>query len=88
MRLRYRRSWFNAVARLGGFGYLLAGPQSTCTSFTGESLFVTTDFCFIFDCQGGIFGGTIDPCTGEGSGNQTFETDDNLPLFNDCPNNP
>lgn len=88
MRLRSRQSWFKAVALLGGFGYLLSGPQGTCISYQGESLLTNIDFCFIFDCQGGIFGGTIDPCTGFGSGNQTFETADSLPLFNDCPLNP
>jgi hypothetical protein len=42
-------------------------------SFVGESVLTATDFCFIFDCQSGILGGTIDPCSGEN------------PLFADCP---
>jgi len=40
------------------------------------------DFCFIFDCQNGILGGTIDPCF------QTLDADGNAipPVFVDCPN--
>jgi hypothetical protein len=63
----------------GAGGYLLAGPGTGCTSYLAESGLVATDFCFIFDCQNGILGGTIDPCasgdTGQTSG----------PLFADCP---
>lgn len=70
---------------LGGSGYLLSGPATSCTSFTGRSLLVATDFCFIFDCQNGIFGGTVDPCTGLGSGDATIEGDAALPIFTDCP---
>jgi len=87
MRLRSRRSWIAAVGLLGGFGYLLSGAPTTCYSFSGESFFTTTDFCFIFDCQGGALGGIVQPCTGAGSGNSTFETNNSQPLFNDCPNN-
>jgi hypothetical protein len=69
-------------------GFLLAAPGSGCSSFTADSLLVSTDFCFIFDCQGGILGGTVNPCSGVGSGDQTIEGDQSLPLFTDCPNNP
>lgn len=64
---------------LGG-AYLLASPGAGCISFTAEALLETADFCFIFDCQNGILGGTIDPCTGT-VGDQSGE----LPLFRDCP---
>ncbi len=88
MRIRSRR-----VTALAGLvaagGYLMAASGSGCSSFSADSLLVTTDFCFIFDCQSGVFGGTIAPCTGAGSGNQTIEgTSDQLPLLTDCPNGP
>jgi len=67
-------------------GYLMASPNTGCTSFLGESALVAADFCFIFDCQNGLLGGTIDPCSGIGSGNQTVEGDNAQPLFTDCPN--
>lgn len=67
-------------------GYLLVGQNTGCTSFLGESVLVTADFCFIFDCQNGLLGGTLDPCSGIGSGNQTVEGDNAAPLFTDCPN--
>jgi len=71
---------------LGAFGLLLSGP--ICVGFLGEELFRTTDFCFIFDCQGGIFGGTIDPCTGVDSGSATVESSYTSTLLNDCPIGP
>jgi len=56
-----------------GSGYVVAGPGTSCSSYAAESTFTATDFCFIFDCQNGLFGGTIDPCGGA------------APLFVDCP---
>ncbi len=64
---------------LGG-AYLLSGPATGCLPFDAVTLASTADFCFIFDCQNGILGGTIDPCTGT-VGDQSGE----LPLFTDCP---
>lgn len=61
------------VAIAAGGGYLLTGPNTGCMSFMAESTITAADFCFIFDCQNGILGGTIDPCSGE------------QPLFADCP---
>lgn len=85
MRSRMRKTAAIASLLLSG-GYLMAGPGTSCTSFVGETGITSTDFCFIFDCQNGFFGGTIQPCSGQGSGNQTFQN--NLPTFADCPNQP
>jgi len=74
MRLSKRR--IGAFLTLAGAGgYMLAGPGTGCTSYLGESTATATDFCFIFDCQNGILGGTIDPCADSGQG----------PFFADCP---
>jgi len=74
------------VLLIGAGGFLLSGPGTGCMSFLGESSFVSLDFCFIFDCQNGILGGTIDPCSGVGSGDQTVEGQlTGVPLFTDCP---
>lgn len=86
MRTNFRRVSVT-VALLAGSGFLLAGPATSCTSFTGRSLLTATDFCFIFDCQNGILGGTVDPCSGIGSGDTTVEGDTALPVFTDCPTN-
>lgn len=75
------------MSLLAGSGYLLSGPATSCTSFAGRSALVAADLCFIFDCQNGILGGTIDPCSGIGSGNTTSEGASALPLFTDCPTN-
>lgn len=72
MRTRSRKV-IAAISVLAASGILTSGPGTTCSSFVGESTFVDLDFCFIFDCQNGILGGTIDPCA----------ADD--PLFVDCP---
>ena len=63
--------------------YLLAGPGMGCMSFTAESILSSADFCFIFDCQNGILGGTIDPCSSAGS--VLVAAGDERPLFTDCP---
>ena len=87
MRIRVRRL-FTALGMIGSFGYMMAGPGTSCSSYAGESALVTADLCFIFDCQNGLFGGTVDPCSGIGSGNQTVEGDTQPPLFTDCPSGP
>jgi hypothetical protein len=62
MRTRTRRI-VAAISLLAASGILTSGPGTGCISgYVTESTFVTLDFCFIFDCQNGILGGTIDPC--------------------------
>lgn len=67
-------------------GTVFAGPGTGCTSFIAESSLITADFCFIFDCQNGLLGGAINPCSGFGSGDGTVESNTQSPLFTDCPN--
>ena len=80
MRTRSRAIATGIGLALGG-GFLLAGPSSGCFSYVGSSALSATDFCFVFDCQDGILGGTVDPCAGLGAGDNSGE----LPLFTDCP---
>lgn len=69
------------LALLAGGGTVMATSNMGCASFAGESLMTSLDFCFIFDCTNGIFGGLVQPCqegvdvNGEGTGT----------LFLDCP---
>ena len=71
--------WGAAAAALVSTGGFLL-QNNGCASFTAESTLVATDFCFIFDCQNGLFGGTIDPCATTGT------TDNPVgPFFADCP---
>lgn len=83
------RSWRRRMMMMGGAlaagGFVLSGPGTSCSSFAGESLLVTADFCFIFDCQNGALGGTITPCSGIGSGSGTVEGVTQPSLFTDCP---
>jgi hypothetical protein len=83
MRSRSRVVASGIALALGG-GFLVAGPGTGCTSFLAESALFTADFCFIFDCQNGILGGTIDPCPDEDPGIGVF-TAPAGPLFIDCP---
>ncbi len=77
MRSRSRRVLAGVGLLLAGW-LLVSGPGTGCTSFMKESALTTADFCFIFDCQNGILGGTIDPCAGLNG--QSGEE----PLFTDC----
>ena len=83
MRCRSRRIAI-VVSLLGMGGFLMSGPGTGCGSFIAESGLVTADFCFIFDCIQGPLGGTLDPCSGLGSGDGTVESLVSLPLFTDC----
>jgi hypothetical protein len=73
-----------SASLMAGGGVIFASTNTGCVTFGAESLLTTMDFCFIFNCNG-ILGGTIDPCTGIGSGNSTVESENALPLFTDCP---
>ena len=77
MRSRVRRILMVA-GFVGAGGLVLSGPGTGCSSFTATTGLIATDFCFIFDCQSGVLGGTIDPCGGGES-----SAGDNL--FADCP---
>ncbi len=68
-----------AIGVLGGGGYMLQAT-GCIAPFMTESFATATDFCFIFDCQNGLFGGTIDPCS-----RQTINGEVAQPFFADCP---
>lgn len=81
MKRRWRQKMMLA-GLLGGGGFLFGGQSTSCLSFTGETVLTSADFCFIFDCQNGILGGTIDPC----SQTTDINGDPIPPTFLDCPN--
>ena len=60
---------------------VMQSPNFACESFMGETVLATADFCFIFDCNSGILGGTLQPCveTVDASGANTGT------LLLDCP---
>ena len=80
-----------AVAAFAASGVM--GGFVGCASLGAESLSGAVDFCFLFDCTDGIFGGLIDPCSPVFSRPQTpgfIAADVNTPetdgnLFSDCP---
>lgn len=61
---------------LGGGMLFQSSSNFGCESFFGETSYSGLDLCFIFDCSGGIFGGTLSPCGAAGA-------DDDI--FVDCP---
>ncbi len=74
------------VALALGGGFLAAGPGTGCANYLVESTLAAADFCFIFDCQQGLFGGTVDPCAQDGPGaGEAFLTPPTGPVFADCP---
>lgn len=70
-------------------GVLLAGPGTGCLPVVGEIVGDSIDFCFIFDCQNGILGGVVNPCTDPvipvQAGREIVTTPAIGPLFVDCP---
>lgn len=44
-----------------------------CGEFYANGIVGSVDFCYLFDCENGFFGGAIDPC------------DPNNPSLVDCP---
>ena len=47
------------------FGGVIGGQSGTgCARFASNGLATSVDFCFVFDCQNGFFGGIVDPCAG------------------------
>lgn len=79
MRRRPSRVAAMAILAAGG-GSLFLTNNLGCESFAVESLATALDMCFIFDCQNGILGGTIQPCAERDS---TVDSLDG-PLFADC----
>lgn len=79
MRQHGRRLAVVGLLVLAG-AFLMASPGTGCVPFIANSALAATDFCFIFDCQNGIFAGTIDPCAADGAEGTAAG-----PLFTDCP---
>lgn len=43
-------------------GMLFAGSGLACSSLAFDQAATAVDFCFLFDCQNGAYGGLIDFC--------------------------
>ncbi|GMU36334.1 MAG: hypothetical protein EDS66_11040 [Planctomycetota bacterium] len=94
MRSSVRRAKIGwAMVTLGGL-VLASNGVGACASMGLESAAGAVDFCFLFDCTDGIFGGLIDPCAPIFSRPSTpgfIAQDPNKngtsegPLFMDCP---
>ncbi len=56
---RKKTGWVLCIAAAVTMGAL---RQTACIAFGAEELLRTVDFCFVFDCQNGLFGGVVDPC--------------------------
>lgn len=54
--------WKVGLVILGGGSLVLAGGGLSCASFGFDSAFGSTNFCFLFNCNEGAFGGLIDFC--------------------------
>lgn len=84
-RSRLRR-WLVGASLVGGGAYAFQ-IGAGCASFGGEQALIATDFCFIFDCNNGAFGGTIQPCAGAATiGDNGEVVNTRSPLFTDCVN--
>jgi len=73
--MRYRG--FRTLMLLGlvaTAGMVFAGSGLACSSLAFDQTASMVDFCFLFDCQNGAYGGLIDFC------------DPNNPILTDCRN--
>jgi len=43
-------------------GFTGSGLNGGCARFQSNGVFSATNFCVLFDCENGFFGGVIDPC--------------------------
>jgi hypothetical protein len=50
---------------------------ASCYSFKSDTVLSSVNWCYVIDCQNGLFGGLIQPC-----GSPLLGTDD---LLQDCP---
>jgi hypothetical protein len=85
LKAKFRRGMIGGLLMAaGGYTFQIG---TGCASFGGEQVLIATDFCFIFDCNNGAFGGLIQPC--RGAATVTAEGDvvpGRSPLFVDCIN--
>lgn len=81
MKTRMRRAVVIGMMAFSG-GFVCASIGNGCAAFSGEQALIATDFCFIFDCQTGAFGGIIQPCDGVAGTNN--EQPGRRPLLVDC----
>jgi hypothetical protein len=72
-----RVRWIIGLAAMATIGML---NQTACVGFAADQLQRTVNFCFLFDCQNGAFGGLLDPCPGVEVG----EEGNTHNLFIDC----
>ncbi|MCC7294030.1 MAG: hypothetical protein IT449_18365 [Phycisphaerales bacterium] len=94
-----RAKVLSAMLAVGGVA-LIGDGLGGCASMGFQAASGAVDFCFLFDCTDGIFGGLIDPCSpifgrpsnlGFTPQNPEKEPGVSNTLFSDCPddaNNP
>lgn len=71
--MRRRKSRIQTVLLLvGATGMLLGTSGLGCASLFGEQGMAAADMCFIFDCQNGALGGTVDFCSDSTLESATF----------------
>ena len=75
MRNRARRILLYFLLVAGGGTLFQAGSSAGFARCAGDTALISIDFCFVFDCQNGAFGGAIEFC-GDQPGDDIFE---------DCP---
>ena len=65
-------------------GLMGALYQTACAGFAGDQVLRSVDFCFLFDCQNGAFGGLFNFCPNN-IGTDTVVPSGNSDTFIDCP---
>lgn len=59
--------------------------QTSCINFAAAPLQGSIDFCFLFDCSNGAFGGLVNFCPDQTTDTSSDGTVTNGNIFVDCP---
>jgi hypothetical protein len=73
--------WLTGLATTALMGALY---QTGCMSFAADQVQRSVDFCFLFDCQNGAFGGLINFCPNN-ENSDLLVNSQNANTFIDCP---
>jgi len=60
--------FFGGATLFQSVGFTTTGTNPSCYRFTSNGVLSATNFCFLFDCQNGFFGGLVDPCADPSQG--------------------
>lgn len=62
---RSRPRWLTVAMLITSGAVTFVLTTGACQKFGAQKTLTAVDWCYIFDCQNGLFGGLVDPCNGD-----------------------